>query len=492
MAIKSVAVIGAGAAGAITTASLVSEKYFDRIRVFERRSCPGGTWIYDANPGDPQDIPSGQLPPQIDQPLTIPTTLPTTKTPSREERWTATPIYESLTTNVPDIAMSFSDSPFPYGPFVPHHVARQYIESYFASHNCDHLLELNTTLEDLKAIPDTRPDRDKRRTKWQLTLRRYDAVRQVDVWWEEVFDAVVLANGHYSVPFVPFVPGLKEYGQIRHRTIMHSKYYRSPLPFKDKRVVVIGNSASGHDISAECVGIVKFPVYVSRRSRSRWDGDQPPEGIAWKPVIKEYKPDGRILFDDGTWLDGVDVVIYCTGYKASFPFWNYKANGGQLWDYERNKLHGCYWHTFLRDFPTIAVVGIPRTLTFRSFEYQAIAIARLWSERNSLSLPSPEEQLAWEQDRMERCRREHKNFHDIPWDDGETQGYLTFLFEFAGLGTFQGEGRLPPPLGPDIVWAIEHVKKYPEPPRSARKVSSHSRNDWEMIEGSDLDSLGYL
>lgn len=41
---KSVAVIGAGPAGAIATDALVKEQAFDRIRVFERRSAIGGTW----------------------------------------------------------------------------------------------------------------------------------------------------------------------------------------------------------------------------------------------------------------------------------------------------------------------------------------------------------------------------------------------------------------------------------------------------------------
>jgi hypothetical protein len=273
---------------------------------------------------------------------------------------------------------------------------------------------------------------------------------------------------------------------------MHSKYYRSPLSFKDKRVVVVGNSASGHDVSTECVGVAKSPVYVSRRSRSRWDGDHPPPGIAWKPIISEYRPDGRVIFADGTWLDDVDVVVYCTGYKASFPFWNEKANGSALWDYDLNKLQDCYWHTFLRKFPSIAVIGVPRTLTFRSFEYQAIAIARLWSGRNALPLPSAEEQLSWEQDRIERCRIEHKKFHDIPWDDGETQSYLDFLFRFAGLGTLHGQGRIPPALGSDLIWAIEHIKKYPEPPHNSPNLSSDPSDDWVSIEGSSLDTLGFL
>lgn len=102
---------------------------------------------------------------------------------------------------------------------------------------------------------------------------------------------------------------------------MHSKYYRSPLPFAGQRVLVIGNSASGHDVTAELVSAARNPVYQSRRSKSRWDGDEPPAGIAWKPIVSEYVPeDGSIVFEDGTRLNDIDAVIYCTGYKASFPF----------------------------------------------------------------------------------------------------------------------------------------------------------------------------
>ncbi|PCD21627.1 hypothetical protein FGRA07_11612 [Fusarium graminearum] len=46
--VKSIAVVGAGAAGAITAATLKAENYFDRIRVFERRETPGGTWLVRA------------------------------------------------------------------------------------------------------------------------------------------------------------------------------------------------------------------------------------------------------------------------------------------------------------------------------------------------------------------------------------------------------------------------------------------------------------
>lgn len=92
--------------------------------------------------------------------------------------------------------MSFSDLPFAYGTFVPHHVPRQYIENYFSAHHTDTDLQLNTTVEDVSLIPGTKQER------WKLTLRKYDSIQHVDIWWEEQFDAVIVANGHYAIPFV--------------------------------------------------------------------------------------------------------------------------------------------------------------------------------------------------------------------------------------------------------------------------------------------------
>ncbi len=90
--------------------------------------------------------------------------------------------------------MSLCDRAFPYGQFVPHWIPKQYLAEYFSSHGQDGNLVLNTTVEDLTHLPKT--------DGWHLTLRKHDPTRAVDEWWQEEFDAVVLANGHYSVPYV--------------------------------------------------------------------------------------------------------------------------------------------------------------------------------------------------------------------------------------------------------------------------------------------------
>lgn len=281
--------------------------------------------------------------------------------------------------------------------------------------------------------------------------------------------------------------GLDEYIQKFPGRIVHSKYYRSPAIYTGQKVVVIGNSASGHDIHIELLSTAQLPVYQSRRSKSRWDGKEPPAGVKWKPKIKEYLSDGRIVFEDGTYLDDVDAVIYCTGYKASFPFWNSKANGRPLWDFESEKLIKSYWHTFFQDFKTLAAVGVPRALSFRSWEYQAIALARLFSNRNSAALPPVEEQRKWEEERSEERKRDNKKFHGIEWESGETREWLDGLFQIAGLGTLQGDGRVPPILGKDLIWALEHIRKYPEPKEEGQDGDTTQEDNGTLVQGQHGD-----
>ncbi|MAD87490.1 MAG: hypothetical protein CL912_31420 [Deltaproteobacteria bacterium] len=55
-------------------------------------------------------------------------------------------------------------------------------------------------VEDLSVIEGS----EKGSERWRLTLRKHDSARGLDIWWQDEFDAVVLANGHYSVPFVGY------------------------------------------------------------------------------------------------------------------------------------------------------------------------------------------------------------------------------------------------------------------------------------------------
>ena len=275
--------------------------------------------------------------------------------------------------------------------------------------------------------------------------------------------------------------------------VCHSKSFRSADVYSNKRVLVIGNSASGHDITTILAksGKIRLPVYQSRRSKSLFDGKEPPEGVEWKPVIQEYNSDTKeIIFVDNTRLADIDAVIYCTGYKASFPFWNEQANGGPLYDYATDHLLNSYQHTFSRTFPyTLGFVGLPRVLTFRAFEYQAVALARLFAGRNALKLPAPSEQENWEKQRLNLTRREKRKFHDIPWDNGETMDWFRFLFKMSGLPVLEGWGRYPPVLEEKTRWVIEHVRKYPRP-----EDTKETAEGWIFVEppSRQKDSLYFI
>lgn len=269
---------------------------------------------------------------------------------------------------------------------------------------------------------------------------------------------------------IPHVDGLEAYIRRFPGRVVHSKYYRSPDVYRGQRVLTIGNSASGFDIMNELTTTARLPVYSSRRHRSPFEGDVPGPGIAWKPVVARYREaDGAVEFADGTVLgaDEVDRVVYCTGYRPSFPFWNARRNGRELYDYDAGKLVATYWHTFFSDLGTLAVVGIQKALTFRSFEYQAVALARLFAGRSALPLPPPREMRRWEEDRLRWVRETGRKFHDVESEPGkmgsDTLVWLGFLYKMAGLGTLSGDGRLPPVLSKEMLHALKTIRKYPQP-----------------------------
>lgn len=96
----------------------------------------------------------------------------------------------------------------------------KYIQTLHARH-ADFLV-LNTTLEQAS----------KKDSKWVLTLRRSET--DEDYWYQESFDALVVATGIYWVPKIPSIPGLQEYNRNFPGRALHSKYFRSVQAYKDK------------------------------------------------------------------------------------------------------------------------------------------------------------------------------------------------------------------------------------------------------------------
>ncbi|MFI1148307.1 ArsO family NAD(P)H-dependent flavin-containing monooxygenase [Streptomyces sp. NPDC020817] len=93
--------------------------------------------------------------------------------------------------------------------------------------------------------------------------------------------AVISATGTWTRPFLPAVPGRREY-QGRQ---LHTVQYRSPSDFTGQRVVVVGGGNSGAQIAADLAGTGTAELTWVTQRRPRYLADD---------------IDGRALFDHAT------------------------------------------------------------------------------------------------------------------------------------------------------------------------------------------------
>ncbi|PVH80841.1 putative dimethylaniline monooxygenase [Cadophora sp. DSE1049] len=434
--IRRVAVIGAGPSGISAVHALVREKKFETIRVFERRDRVGGTWVYDAQP-DVFPTSSAKNPPSRQIPSTIPGFAP----PAKEDTTRRTGVYSTLDSNVGSAVMEFTHTPFPkinsalsterYGhgnPTRPYAVVAGYLEDLIAPYL--HLVTLNTTLEKLK----------KEGEEWVLTLRQSGVEnrgQKADYWWNERFDAVIVASGHYTVPFVPKIPGLGVFAEKFPGRLEHSKQFRNINEYVGKKVIVVGGNISAGDLVLDLHRIVSGQLILSQRGRNeKLDSIWNLRNIRTVSAIKSLSVEnnGTVEFNDGTTVFGVDKIIFATGYRLSYPFIRPDPVA------ESGRLQGFYQHIFKIGDPTLAVVGQVRAaLTFRCYEYQAIAVARVFAGRGKL--PSILEQKGWEAERLE-YKGPSALFHEIAPDFG---AYFEGLRSIAGSPAAGTDGyELPP------------------------------------------------
>lgn len=163
--------------------------------------------------------------------------------------------------------------------------------------------------------------------------------------------AVISATGTWTRPFLPAVPGRREY-QGRQ---LHTVQYRSPCEFAGQRVIVVGGGNSGAQIAADLAPAGTDLTWVTRRppryladdidGRALFDhatarrraldegridsggvaslGDivaVPPVRAARDAGLLTAKPMFTRLTADGVeWADGsraeADTVIWCTGFR---------------------------------------------------------------------------------------------------------------------------------------------------------------------------------
>ncbi len=185
-----------------------------------------------------------------DKPLKIPSNLPVNTKSSSENRHSETSVYPLLETNVDAAVMEFSREPIaevrsqlsikrhgPDTPFRHHSVVQKYVEGLLNRNGYQDLVEYNTTVEKAEKVTAAGP--------WRLTLRRSGAGNEGDYWWSEDFDAVIVANGHFTVPFIPEVEGLAAFSAKYPGSVEHSKGYRGPTKYRGKVCSRVFGHSSG-------------------------------------------------------------------------------------------------------------------------------------------------------------------------------------------------------------------------------------------------------
>ncbi|RZC37308.1 FMO-like and/or Pyr redox 3 domain containing protein, partial [Asbolus verrucosus] len=127
-----------------------------------------------------------------------------------------------------------------------------------------------------------------------------------------IYDAVMVCSGNYNEPARPKLSGVEKFKG----SISHSQQYRSPESFTDQKVLVIGGGPSGMDLVqqisfvAEHVRIFHTEATATVKFRSN---------VSKKPDVLRIKDDNEVEFTDNS-CDRFDSIVYCTGYKYSFPF----------------------------------------------------------------------------------------------------------------------------------------------------------------------------
>jgi cation diffusion facilitator CzcD-associated flavoprotein CzcO len=169
---------------------------------------------------------------------------------------------------------------------------------------------------------------------------------------------------------------------------------------------VVGNSASGLDISDQISKVSKVPVIVSEKPTIVTATTNP--ALIYKPQIAEFRPEGRtVLFSNGDIESDIDHVVFCTGYFYSFPF--LRSLSPPVVTDGASALN-LYQHMLYAPDPSISFLGIPqRVVPFPFVEAQMAYLARVWAGR--LPFPSEAELRDWERAMKQAQEEGQRNIH---------------------------------------------------------------------------------
>jgi cation diffusion facilitator CzcD-associated flavoprotein CzcO len=428
--ISKIAIVGAGPTGLVAAKYLLAKKKFDSVVLYEQQpeSALGGIWHY--TPEAPRPPPA----PQTDPYLPLDPPLPPRRNPDDEEDGPIflTAMYDELHANIEGSLMQYDRGvPFPREArvFPTREVIRDYVVRYAE--------EVKHHIRFCREVVEVKGQMVDGFEKWNLTAKS-TVTGEAE---QETYDAVVVANGHYSLPYIPPVKGISHFQRAHPTIILHSKQYRTPKAFQNKTVMVVGNGPSGTDIAYQ-IRPYSMQTYLSVRSPTR------PEKLAHTgctevPEIIEFLPDVKgVRLRDGTAIENLDAIIYCTGFLFSYPFLPQLAptllrSGGKC-------VHDLFRHVFAIDHPTLALPGLlMKVVPFPVAAAQSAVVAEVWA--NDLDLPAVDEMRAW----AERLHGERGEAMQVmpPEKDGS---YINEMHDWALRS--RNPGKEPPYWDEEKLW----------------------------------------
>ncbi|MFD5813408.1 flavin-containing monooxygenase [Streptomyces sp. NPDC127038] len=340
--------------------------------------------------------------------------------------------YRSLHINTSRQIMEYASFPMPRDcPVYPSHfhIAR-YFDSFVDHFGLRPSIAFRTEVVRVEPAPGGR---------WSVTSRDLDSGATT----ERLYGAVLVANGHHWKPRwpEPSLPGADTFTGVQ----THSHDYRTPEPFADRRVLVLGIGNSACDIAVETSRVSRRTVLAMRRGahilpkylfgvptdhltgswlaraplavqerglrlllrlsrgrlsdyglptpRHRVLGAHPTISddllsrlghgdLTVKPAPVRLEGD-RVTFEDGS-AEEFDAVVYCTGYDIAFPFL-----GAEVIDPSGNDIE-LYHRVVAPDRPGLYFIGLVQPLgaIMPLAEAQAHWVADLLEGR--CALPGPE------------------------------------------------------------------------------------------------------
>ncbi|KAJ5371446.1 uncharacterized protein N7496_007538 [Penicillium cataractarum] len=381
--IKRVAVIGAGISGVVSAGHLLAAGL--DVTVFERSEAAGGVWLHDK-----------RVPVELHYPCVKPADVEKRGRDERDEKERRKlihappgPCYDGLVNNVPTSLLRTKLNAWPLGtpPYVRHNILKDYIQDTSKKAGVDKATVYGALVTKVY----------KEGTQWHVSWNSLDedstSKDLVERQHSEIFDAVIVASGHYHTPLIPDIEGLAESKDKWPSRITHSKSFRNSNGFEGKNVLLIGGGVSSADIARE-ISPVARKIYQSTRngafdipetalpSNATRIGEVAAFEITSSETNSEHLP-LTVRLKSGETLDHIDIIVLCTGYQMVLPF---------LPDYNKNKpsettivTNGQQFHNLHQDIfyipdPTLAFVGVSfYTATFTLFEFQAIAVAAFFS-----------------------------------------------------------------------------------------------------------------